>query len=104
DEPAVLVELGAGLRDDVVVLLRRGEVVDPVGDLAALDLAVGRLDEPGRVDAGERGERADEADVRAFRRLDRAHAAVVRRVHVAHLDAGALARQTAGPERRQAAL
>jgi hypothetical protein len=46
----------------------------------------------------------DQADVRAFRRLDRAHAPVVRIVHVAHLEAGAVAMQTARPERRQAAL
>jgi hypothetical protein len=39
-----------------------------------------------------------------FRRLDRADAAVVRGVHVAHLEAGALARQTARPEGREAPL
>ena len=50
-----------------------------------------------------RRERADQADVRAFRRLDRAHAAVVRRVDVAHLDRRALAGQAAGAERREAA-
>ena len=37
-----------------------------------------------------------------FRRLDRAHAPVVRRVHVAHLDRCALARQATGAERREA--
>jgi hypothetical protein len=46
---------------------------------------------------------ASETDVRAFRRLDRAHAAVVRRVYVAHLDGRALAGQATRPERRQAA-
>ncbi len=49
-------------------------------------------------------ERVDQADVRAFRRLDRADAAVMRRMHVAHLEARALARLTARPERRHAAL
>ena len=49
-------------------------------------------------------ERADQADVRAFRRLNRADAAVVRRVHVAHFEAGALARQTAWPEGRETPL
>ena len=67
-------------------------------------LAVRRLDEAELVDAGEGRERRDEADVRTFRRLDRADAAVVRRVDVAHLEAGALAREAAGPERREAAL
>ena len=48
-------------------------------------------------------ERTDEADVRALRRLDRAHAAVVAEVHVADFEAGTLAAETTRPERRQAA-
>ena len=66
------------------------------------DLAVRRLDEAELRDGRHRRERADQADVRAFRRLDRAHAAVVGRVDVAHLDRRALAGQAAGAERRQA--
>ena len=42
-----------------------------------LDLPVGRLDEAVLVDPAVGRERADEADVRAFRRLDRADPAVV---------------------------
>ena len=49
-------------------------------------------------------QRVDQADIRTFRRLDRADAAVMGRMHVAHLEAGALARQTARPKRREAAL
>ena len=67
------------------------------------DDAVRRLDEAVRVDPGEGAERADEADVRALRRLDRAHPAVVAEVHVADFEAGALAAEAARPERRQAA-
>src|SRR5690606_41664295 len=43
-------------------------------------------------------------DVRAFRLLNRAHAAVVRRVDVADLVAGALTRQTTRAEGRQTTL
>ena len=71
---------------------------------AALDLLVRALDEAVVVDPGIGRERRDEADVRAFRRLDRADAAVVRGVHVAHLEAGPLARQAARSEGRQAPL
>ena len=49
-------------------------------------------------------QRADQADVRAFRGLDRAHAAVVRRVDVTDFHAGAVAGQTARAQRGQAAL
>ena len=79
------------------------EVDDLVGHLAALDDAVRRLDEAELGHGRHRGERADQADVRAFRRLDRAHAPVVGRVDVAHLDRRALAREAAGAERREAA-
>ena len=48
------------------------------------------------------GERPDQADVRALGRLDRAHAAVVAEVDVADLEAGPLAGQAAGAERREA--
>ena len=104
DEAAVLVEVGVRLGDGVAHLLGRRHVLHLVGDLAVPDVPVGGLDEAVLVDAREARERVDQADVRAFRRLDRAHPAVVGRVHVADLEAGALAGQAARPERREAAL
>ena len=101
---ALRVDDGVGLRDDVLVLLVGGQVVDLVGDAAAGDLAVGRLDEAERVDAPVGRQGADQADVRAFRRLDRTHPAVVRRVDVADLHAGAVAAQTTRAECGQPAL
>ena len=77
------------------------EVID---DAALLDLLVGGLDEAEVVDPRVAGERRDQADVRAFRRLDRADAAVVRRVHVADLEPRALAREAARPEGREPPL
>ena len=84
-----------GLRDGVAALFHGGEIDHLVGDPAVLDLAIGRLDEAVFVHPRIGRERIDQADIRAFRRLDRADAAVMRRVHVAHFEAGALARQTA---------
>ena len=101
-EGAVGVQLGVGLGDDVVLLLVGGEVDDLVGDLAVDHLAVRALDEPELVDLGEGGQTADQADVGALRRLDRAHAAVVREVHVADLEPGSLAGQAPGAERGEA--
>ena len=103
-QAAVLVEHGIGLRDVVLPLLHGREIDDLGRDLAVLDAAIGRFDEAVLVDAREGRERVDQADIRAFRRLDRADAAVMRRMHVAHLEAGALARQAARAERREAAL
>ena len=104
EELALRVDRRVRLRDDVLVFLVGRQVVDLVGDPAVRYLPVRGFDETERVHASERRERADQADVRALRRLDRAHASVVRRVHVANLEAGPLTRQTAGAERRHAAL
>ena len=105
--PAGIVDDVVGLDDVARLELRVAAGVrhhDVVDDAAVLHLAVRRLDEPELVDPRVARQRRDEADVRAFRRLNRADAAVVRRVHVAHLEAGALAREAAGPEGRQPPL
>ncbi len=104
DEVALVVDLGVGLGDDLGLLLVGGEVVDLVGGAAVLDRAVGRLDEAELVHAGVGREGVDEADVRALGRLDRADAAVVRRMDVADLEARALAVEAARPEGGEAAL
>ena len=93
-----------GLGDRVAALLHRREIDHLVGDAAVLDLAIGRLDEAVFVHPRVGRERVDQADIRPFRRLDRADAAVMGRVHVAHLEAGALARETARTERREPPL
>ena len=98
------VDLDIGLGDGVAALLHRREIDDLVGHLAVDDPAVRALDEAVLVDPRIGREAVDQADIRAFRRLDRADAAVMRRMHVAHLEAGALARQTARAERRETPL
>src|SRR5882757_2536309 len=78
--------------------------VDVVDDASTLDAAVGRFDEAVIVDAGEAAERADQADVRAFRRFNRTDAAVVRGVNVADFETRALARKATRSKSRKAAL
>src|ERR1044072_5604722 len=104
DERAVGVQLRVRLRDRDVLLAVCVEPRDLVRHLAVLHDAVRRFDEPEVVHAREARERRDEADVRTFRRLDRAHAPVLRVVHVADFEAGALARETARAERRETAF
>ena len=100
DERAMRVDAGVRLRDDRVFLAIGVEPRDLTRHLAVLHDEVGRLDEAQIVHPRIARERRDEADVRTFWRLDRAHAAVLRVVHVAHLEAGALARETTRTERR----
>ena len=99
-EAAVAIHRRVGLGDDELLLLHGGEVARLLLHDAVLDQHVRRLDEAVLVDLGEGRERVDQADVRPLRRLDRADAAVMRRVHVAHLEAGALAGQTARSQAR----
>src|SRR5437867_359004 len=99
-EQVLALDLVAHREGAVTGLDHLHEVEDP----ALLHLAVRTLDEPELVDAGEAAQRRDEADVRAFRRLDRTDAAVVGGVHVAHLEPGPLAAEAARPEGREPPL
>src|SRR5690625_1492832 len=103
-ERPVFSERGVRLGDRVRVLVVRGLVHDFFGHLAVDHAAVRRLDEAQVVHPGVRGERGDEPDVRAFGRFNRADAAVVRAVHVTHVEAGTFTRQAARPERGDAPL
>ena len=104
DEVAVLVELLVGLCDDVLGIAVCGHVFDLVGHMAVDDLTVRGLDEAERVDAAKGCQRADKTDVRAFRRLDRAHTAEVGRVHVSHFHGCTVAGQTARAQSGQTTL
>ena len=85
-------------------LLGGRHILHVICHLAVGHPAVRRLDEPVLVDPRKGREAVDETDIRAFRRLDRAHAAVVGRMHVAHLEASALAGQAARSQSRKAPL
>ncbi|CDE13732.1 putative uncharacterized protein [Ruminococcus sp. CAG:330] len=65
---------------------------------------VRRFDEAVLVDAGERCQIGDQTDVRTFRRLDRAHSAVVAVVYVTNFESGTVTGQTAGAQCGQTAL
>ncbi len=103
-QPALVVDRGIGLGDVMAHLLHGREIDDLVQQLAVLDAPVRALDEAVLVDAREGRERVDETDVGTFRRLDRADAAVVRGMHVAHFEASTLARETTWAQRRQTPL
>ena len=82
----------------------RGEVGDIIRRAAIHDVSIRRLQESVGVQPAVDRHRADEADVRAFRRLDGADAAIVAVVHVAYFQFRALPAQPAGAEGGEAAL
>ena len=103
-EVAPIVQRRISLGDDKRLLAIGRQVIDVTGDAPLLRLAIRRFDKTEVVDARERRQRRNQADVRTFRSFHRTNAAVVRRVHVAHLESGAIARETARPQRGEAAL
>jgi hypothetical protein len=82
----------SGLGDQVLACLVIGEVRFVVPD-RPLDLAVRGLDEAVAIDAAVRGQGTDQADVRPFRRLDRADPTVVAVVDVTDVEPGTLSRE-----------
>src|SRR5437764_3654574 len=92
------------LSDEEIFFTIAGQIIDLIGDATFLHLAVRRFDESEFVDPRKRAHRADETDVRTFRRLDRANPSIMRRMDVAHFESRAIARETARPEGREPAL
>ena len=101
---ALVIHFGVGLGDDELALFNSRQIIDLVGDLAVVHLAVRGFEKTVLVGTGIHRERVDQADVRTFRRFDRAYAAVMRGMHVAYFETGALACQAAWSEGRDAAL
>ncbi len=100
----VRVERLGRLHDDLVVFLDGAQITDLVRHHAVLHDIVRGLDEPELVDFCIRGERHDQADVRPFRGLDRAHPAVVGRMNVSDLEHGPLPGKSSRAQRREPAL
>ena len=106
EQAAVFVNRLGGLGDDVLVLDVGGHILDLVGDTAGalFDLAVRRDQEAVLVGARIGSKIGDQTDVRAFRRLDRAEAAVMAVVNVTDVKARALSRKAARAESGHTAL
>ncbi len=104
EQLALFVDGGIGLRDDVLAFLDRRQEFNVVGHAAVGDLAIGRFEKAVLVGASVKRKRVDQADVRAFRCLDRADAPIMGRMHVANFKAGPLASQTTRSKRGNTAL
>src|SRR5262249_19834862 len=86
------------LRHEEALFAISSQILDLVRDSAVNDLAIRRFDETKFIDAREGAHRTDQADVWTFRRLDGTNTAVMRRMNVAHFEAGALAAETSRSE------
>ena len=104
DKLLLAVQLSRCLGDDVLALVDGREVLDIIGNLAFCHLAIGAFQETVRIGAGIYRQRVDQADIRAFRRLNRTDTTVVGRVYVANLKTGTLAGQSTRAKRRHTAL
>ena len=105
-EPVVFIQRLVCLRNSDIVLFIRRQITH-IFRHALLDLvnfAVRRFHEAELIDTRIIGQRTDQSDVRTFRRLNRAHTAIMGIVHVAHFKSCSLARKTARSERRETAF
>ena len=100
----VLVQWRVRLCDRVLVFLVCGKVLDIVGDPPVLDQPVRSLQKAQGVDDRVGGNIGDQADVRAFRRLDRADPAIVSVMHIPDLEPGAIPGEATRSQGRQAPL
>ena len=100
----VLVKLGIGLGHHIAVFLIGGEVIHLIRDHAVNHLSVWGFDKAEGIHPGIRRQGTDQPNVRAFGGFDRAHAPIVRGVHVTHLNAGAFTGQTTRAQGGQAPL
>ena len=95
---ALLFQFGVDLLDlmlfhviaDFVIAVSRVHHGDVVDHAAALDPAVRRFNKAIVVDAGVAAQRRNQSDVRTFRRFNRADTAIMRGMHVADFESGAL--------------
>ena len=106
DKVSVFGQRFVRLRDDHHFFFVCRQIVNLVGDSVCFFIyhSVWRFDEAVLVDDAISGQRADQTDVRTFRRLDRTHSAVVGMVHVTHLEAGSFSRKSARSECRKSSL
>ncbi len=96
--------VGTQILYKTLLLHRIGRLPASLFNRAILHHAIGRDQKSVVVDVRIDRQRRNQTDVRAFRRFDRADTAIVADVHVAHLEAGPLAIQTAGTQRGQTSL
>src|SRR5665213_3510245 len=89
---------------DLELGVARIQNADFVHHHAVLDAPVRALNKPVIIDARKARQRTDQTDVRTFRRLNRADAPVVRRMHVANFESRSLSRETSWSKSRQTPL
>ena len=101
-EPVVFIQRLIRLRDSNIVFLIRRQVTHVFRHafLYLVHFPVRRFHKSELIDARIVGKRTDQADVRTFRRLNRAHTPIMGIVNVAHLKACALTGKTARPQCR----
>src|SRR4051812_3832797 len=92
------------LRYEIVLFTISGQIVDLICYPAVRHLAIWCLDKTKLINAREGAHRADQTNVRAFRRFDRTDTAVVRWVNVAYFKPGTFAAETSRSQSGQTAL
>ena len=108
-EMSLCIQGSVCLRHMIIIFFIRRHIGDLVRDLricriAHIDATIRCLNESVFIDSGIAGQRVDQANVRTFRRLNRAHSAVMRIVNISDFESGSVPGQTAGPQSGETSL
>ncbi len=103
---AFLIQRFICLRHDIVVLYISSHINNVAGNNASLfiNTAIRCLYKAILIDTGKSSKVRNQADVRAFRCLNRAHTAVMGIVHITHFKSCTITGQAPGAESRETAL
>ena len=103
------IQFGVRLRDMILILLISSHVDHFIRDnrirlVSPVNLAVRSLDKTILVDSRIARQRVDQSDIRTFRRLNRAHAAIMGVMDVTNLKSGTIPRKAARTQSGQTSL
>ena len=86
------------MRDVVLFFFQRVQIHNLAGNLPVFNFCIRGFNNSEIIYFGIGGKMKNKPDVRAFRSMNRTDSSVVRRMHIAHLQSGALTSKTSGSQ------
>src|SRR5262249_2775986 len=103
-EMSAAVNRRVGLRNEKILFTISCKIFNLIRNAALFHVAIRCLNETKLVDSRKSTHRANQTDIRTFRRLNGTNASVMRRMDVAHLKPRPLSAETTRAKSRQTAL
>ena len=104
DKTPLIVHRLISLRNNIFIFFISHKIINLVQNLTILYLAIRSFNKAIFINTGINSQRANQTNVRAFRRFNRTHTAVMAVVYVAHLKTGTVTGKTTRPQSRKTAF